>query len=225
MRWSTAACGASHRPASPHPAPSPFLTSCTPRKVRRAVWRTHSGLPTLVAGGTRRLRRAATARARHAFSPRDTHACPHTASQLHMAHPAPHMTAIETRATPRQPRRPHRAWPAHRGPFVLASTRTRCPRTDQTRRSGLAQHRSERQPAPATVHHKNHSPAPVGQSQCPSTALRRGPSGAADPHLHSELRHALHTAHTRPPETSTAPAPPLPARCTLPQHSTRAYGV
>ena len=32
-----------------------------------------------------------------------------------MAQPAPHMTATETRATPRQPRRPHRAWPAHPG--------------------------------------------------------------------------------------------------------------
>ena len=37
------------------------------------------GCPALVAGGTRRLRRAATARARHAFSPRDTPTpCPHT---------------------------------------------------------------------------------------------------------------------------------------------------
>ena len=38
------ACGL---PSLPHPAPSPCLTSCTPRKVRRTVWRTHthSGLP------------------------------------------------------------------------------------------------------------------------------------------------------------------------------------
>ena len=68
---------------------------------------------------------------------------------------------------------------------------------------------------------RTRSPVSSARPLCPS----HGPSRAAASHLHSELRHALHTAHTRPPETSTAPAPPLPTRCTLPQHSTRAYGV
>ena len=101
MRWSTAACGASRAgfPSLPPPAPSPCLTSCTPHSLRRAVWRTkNSGLPRSWPGGTKRLRRAATARARR-FSPRDTpspvHARP---SQLHMAHPAPHTTLPERHA-------------------------------------------------------------------------------------------------------------------------------
>ena len=68
---------------------------------------------------------------------------------------------------------------------------------------------------------RTRSPVLSARPLCPS----HGPLRAAASHLHSELRHALHTAHTRPPETSTAPAPPLPTRCTLPQHSTRAYGV
>ena len=116
MRWSTAARVASRAGSLLcHHAPSPCPTSCTPRKVRRAVWRTHTQwVAPLVAWGTRRLRRAATARVRHAFSPRHTPSPAHTRpSQLYMAHPAPHMTATETRATPRQPRRPHRARPAH----------------------------------------------------------------------------------------------------------------
>ena len=60
------ACGL---PSLPPPAPSPCLTSCTPRKVRRAVWRTHThtvGCPALVAGGEA-ASTAATARVRHAL--------------------------------------------------------------------------------------------------------------------------------------------------------------
>ena len=104
-----------------HPAPSPCLTSCMPRKVRLAVWRTHthSGLPRARGRVGEAASTAATARARHAlfFASRHPYAMPtHTRpSQLHMAHPAQHMTATETHATPRQPRRPHRARPAHPG--------------------------------------------------------------------------------------------------------------
>ena len=75
-----------------HHAPSPCLASCTPRRVRRAVWRTHthSGLPRARGrGGTRRLPRPQ----RHArgtrFPPRDTPMpCPHTRS-LAAAHGPP----------------------------------------------------------------------------------------------------------------------------------------
>ena len=90
MRWSTAACGASRAgfPSLPPPAPSPCLTSCTPHSLRRAVWRTkNSGLPRSWPGGTKRLRRAATARARRFFSSRHPLACPRTA--LTAAHGPP----------------------------------------------------------------------------------------------------------------------------------------
>ena len=49
---------------------------------------------------------------------------------------------------------------------------------------------------------RTRSPVSSARPLCPS----HGPSRAAASHLHSEPRHALHTAHTRPPETSTAPA-------------------
>ena len=69
----------------------PCLTSCTPHTVRRVVWRTHSGSPLVARGG-----RGGTGGGRHAFSSQRPHgrrfssgtACPHTASQLHMAHAA-----------------------------------------------------------------------------------------------------------------------------------------
>ena len=81
------ACGSLH----PAPSSQPCLTSCTPHTVRRVVWRTHSGSPLVARGG-----RGGTGGGRHAFSSQRPHgrrfssgtACPHTASQLHMAHAA-----------------------------------------------------------------------------------------------------------------------------------------
>ena len=72
------------------------------------------------------------------------------------------------------------------------------------------------------------SPIPVGQSQCPRTdsaapATAR-PSGAAA----SPQRAAPCTAHRSRKtcrNTHPTPAPPLPVRRTIPQHSTRAYGA
>ena len=54
----------------------------------RAVWHTHTvGFPTLAAEGDEVASTAAAARTRHAFSPRDTPVCPHTA--LTAAHGPP----------------------------------------------------------------------------------------------------------------------------------------
>ena len=50
---------------------------------------------------------------------------------------------------------------------------------------------------------RTRSPVSSARPLCPS----HGPSRAAASHLHSEPRHALHTAHTRPPETDTHMAP------------------
>ena len=75
-----------------HPAPSPCLASCTPRRVRRAVWRTHthSGLPRARGrGGRGGFHGRNGTRAARAFPPRDTPTpCPHTRS-LAAAHGPP----------------------------------------------------------------------------------------------------------------------------------------
>ena len=91
-------------------------------------------------------------------------------------------------------------------------------------RTAAAQHerQNQLQQQRTTKPHALAGPPPRLAFPVPSHALCRPRSRSAS--TQSELRHALHTAHTRPPETSTAPAPPLPTRCTLPQHSTRAYG-
>ena len=86
-------------PFSPTP-PLPALPHelHTPQSAPGCVAHTHSGFPTLVAGGTRWLH-GATARVRYAFSPRDTPSPAHTRpSQLHMAHPAPHTHPPERHA-------------------------------------------------------------------------------------------------------------------------------
>ena len=103
------------------------------------------------------------------------------------------------------------------------------PRPPHTR-PGTGSHQSSATRAAQQVPTASSSSAPQNRTRSPVLSARplcpsHGPLRAAASHLHSELRHALHTAHTRPPETSTAPATPLPTRCTLPQHSTRAYGV
>ena len=92
-------------PSLPPPAPSPCLTSCTPHKVRWAVWRTHTHTQWVALRswpGARRLPRPQ----RHAcgtrFSPRDTpYAMPtHTRSlaAAHGPHPAPHTQPPERHA-------------------------------------------------------------------------------------------------------------------------------
>ena len=100
-----------------HPAPSPCLTSCTPHKVRRAVWRGAQktvGPPrSWPGGGTRRLRRAATACAGRAFSPRDTPVCPRTALTAAHGPPCaahhPPETPRHSRAAPALPQQSTRA--------------------------------------------------------------------------------------------------------------------
>ena len=207
MRWPTASSTASRAGSLLSHPPLPALPHklLTPQPAPGCVAHTHSGLPRALRGGTRRHhnrngtrtpRVSASRHPRHAPT-RMPRSCTWPPCAAHDRH---RDTCNTPTAAPPAPR------VARTSGGRLRPRTTRCPRTDQTRRSGLAQHRSERQIAPAAVHHKNHSPAPVGQSQCPSTALRRGPSGAADPHLHSELRHALHTARTRPPETRTCAA-------------------
>ena len=84
-------------PFSPAPRSQPLPRELhTPQSAPGCVAHTHTQWVALRLwpGGTRRLRGAATARSRHAFSAsRHPLAMPthtHTASQLHMAHPAPH---------------------------------------------------------------------------------------------------------------------------------------
>ena len=219
------ACGL---PSLPRPAPSPCLASCTPRKVRRAVWRTHthSGLPRARGRVGEAASTAATARVRHAlFASRHPlrHAHTHTASQLHMAHPAPHTHPPELLhllpAVRHRRSRPHpsaRAIPLGSARCSLVCVRARRVRGGTGARVAAVQQElhTERQPAPAAVHRKN--PArrfpPSVRPVC--DALSHGPfaappSGAAAS-TRSELRHALHTARARPPGTRTAPAPPRP---------------
>jgi hypothetical protein len=195
-------------PFSPTPRSQPLPHELhIPQSAPGCVAHTHNGLPRARGRVGEAASTAATARVWHAFSPRDTHAMPtHAASQLHMAHPAPHMTATETRATPRQPRRPHRAWPAHPGGGVPASLHPLAPaaraRIKRAVQGWLSTAASANQLQLQCTTKTTRRP-PSARASAPSTALRRGPSGAADPHLHSELRHALHTARTRPLETRT----------------------
>ena len=108
-----------------HPAPSPVSRAAHPTKCAGCVAHTHSGFPARGRGG-RGGTTAATARERRAFSPRDTHAMPtHTASQLHMAHLAPHTHPPERHARRRAtgPIRASRCVPALHSPFSHQCTR------------------------------------------------------------------------------------------------------
>jgi hypothetical protein len=134
-----------------------------------------------------------------------------------MAHPVPHTTRQ------RHPRRP-----APRGLHNWAfAPGHRCPRTDQPRSSGYASHGSSAarapKPAPAAAHHTACARrSPLGRpSLCPRTDFAA--PGAATPAPKASC--AMHcTPLAQDLQRLTTPAPPLPARCTLPQHSTRAYG-
>ena len=92
MRRSTAACGASRAGflLSRTPRTRPCLASCTPRSLRRAVWRTHthSGLPRARGRGRDGFHGRNGTRVARAFPPsRHPLTMPtHAASQLHMAH-------------------------------------------------------------------------------------------------------------------------------------------
>ena len=135
-----------------------------------------------------------------------------------MAHPVPHTTRQ------RHPRRPAPRG-LHNWEFAPGH---RCPRTDQPRSSGYASHGSSAarapKPAPAAAHHKTARArrSPLGRpSLCPRTDFAA--PGAATPAPKASC--AMHcTPLAQDLQRLTTPAPPLPARCTLPQHSTRAYG-
>ena len=93
-RRSATDCAAHAAPFIPHPAPALphklHTTQSAPGCVAHTQW-----VPARCTGG-----RGGTGGGRHAFSSQRPHgrrfssgtACPHTASQLHMAHPAPHTT-------------------------------------------------------------------------------------------------------------------------------------
>ena len=123
------ACGL---PSLPRPAPSPCLASCTPCKVRRAVWRTHthSGLPRARGRGDEAASTAATARVRRFSASRHPPRHAHTHTQPHSctwptpcaAHPSfpRDMHAVRTREATSVGlrcaflrRRSTHAWPAH----------------------------------------------------------------------------------------------------------------
>jgi len=125
----TARAASRRAPFSPTPAPGPCLASCTPRKVRRAVWRTQH--TQWVAPRSRRGR-GGSAAARHAclgsglngtrFSSRHP-AYPHSLTAAHVAHPAPHDTSgcsaprkpILGSQSPTATSCPDSCWPRHWG--------------------------------------------------------------------------------------------------------------
>ena len=117
--------------------------------------------------------------------------------------------ARRTFASPADRHRPLAA-PSARAPGFLALPPL-CihARRARARGSGLTQQHSERQPAPAAVHHKNRtrSPVPVGRSLCRRTAFATARPLGSRSSIHCELHCALHTARKRPPEAHTAPAP------------------
>ena len=134
-----------------------------------------------------------------------------------MAHPVPHTTRQ------RHPRRPHRV-ACTIGPSPLGTAaHARINHAVQGRpRTAAAQHERQK-PAPAAAHHTACARrSPLGRpSLCPRTDFAA--PGAATPAPKASC--AMHcTPLAQDLQRLTTPAPPLPARCTLPQHSTRAYG-
>ena len=230
MRWSTAAHVASRAgsPLSRAPLPAPALASCTPHKVRRAVWRTHthSGLPARGRGGRGGFHGRNGTRAARAFQPRDTPSpCPHThaASQLHMAHPAPHTHPPELLhllpAARHRRSRPHpsaRAIPLGSARCSLICVRARRVRGGTGVRTAAVQQElhTERQPAPAAVHRKN----PTRRSP-PDTRVRRPARttlfcrtalGRRRVHSQRAAPCTPHRSYKTSRDTRTAPAPPRP---------------
>ena len=216
----TAACGASRR------APSPsLLTSCTPHSLRRAVWRTHThterGGNSWRTGGTGDGHTAA----RHAISPQRPHGWrfratpPAHSPQLHGAPCAAHYP-------PETPAPTRTAWPAQLGlrpwaplPTHGSTTQFRvCLARQQRSTSAKNQLQQQRTTKP----HALAGHPPRGRpSLCPRTDFAA--PGAATPAPKASC--AMHcTPLAQDLQRLTTPAPPLPARCTLPQHSTRAYG-
>jgi hypothetical protein len=189
----TAACGASRR------APSPsLLTSCTPHSLRRAVWRTH----THTEGGPARGGRGGTrphgthfsaAAARVAF-PRDPARPQPTTAWRTLCRTLP---ARDTRADPRRVA-------CTIGPSPLGTAaHARINHAIQGRpRTAAAQHERQK-PAPAAAHHKTARRSPVPPLGRPFPVPLHGlcRPGSRNASTQSELRHALHTAPTRPPET------------------------
>ena len=213
MRRSTAACGASRAGSllSHPPLPAPASRAAHPTKCA-GLCGAHTQRPARSSPGGRGGTTTATARARRAVTdeggfllatPPSVHTRP---SQLHMAHPAPHMAATETRATPRQPRRPHRAWPAHPGGCLRPCTDShplpahgsnapfRVGSAPPSERGGSCALRAPTSP-PACNAPQNTALVGPQDPRAPShDPFRRAarPSGAAASHLRSEPRHALH---------------------------------
>jgi hypothetical protein len=209
----TAACGASRR------APSPsLLTSCTPHSLRRAVWRTH----THTEGGPARGGRGGTrphgthfsaAAARVAF-PRDPARPQPTTAWRTLRRTLP---ARDTRADPRRVA-------CTIGPSPLSTAaHARINHAVQGRpRTAAAQHERQNQLQQQRTKTARARRSPLGRpSLCPRTDFAA--PGAATPAPKASC--AMHcTPLAQDLQRLTTPAPPLPARCTLPQHSTRAYG-
>jgi len=232
---------------------APFYATTLPAPASRAAHpaecaglcgaHTHTvGCPALAAGGGRggfHGRNGTRAARVFRLATPLCHAPTHAASQLHMAHPAQHMTATETHATPRQPRRPHRAWPAHPGtlrpcihshplpahgsnaPFRVGSAPQRAP-------AGAVH--CEHQPTLQLATHRRTPRSSVPQTRVPPShgPFRRAgrPSGAAaSPPPQRAAPCTAHRSHKTSRDKHRTSASPLPTRCTLPQHSTRAYGV
>jgi hypothetical protein len=147
-------------------------------------------------------------------------ATPHAHSpQLHGAPCAAHYPPQ------RHPRRPHRV-ACTIGPSPLGTAaHARINHAVQGRpRTAAAQHERQK-PAPAVAHHKTARRSPVPPLGRPSlcSCTDFAAPGAATPAPKASC--AMHcTPLPQDLQRLTTPAPPLPARCTLPQHSTRAYG-
>ena len=226
MRWSTAAHVASRAGSllSRTPLPAPASRAAHPAKCAGLCGaHTHSGLPRARGGGTRRLRRAATARVRHALFRLATPPtpCPHTHGPRSCTWPTLRRTptlpsgmhAVRTRvpsarlvacacsalrlaAASAPDQRPATAKP-HR---PLHGTRTalrpaaRCPRRGSTSQK------------------ETYSPVPVGVPLCPlARPFCRTALGSRGVPAASCAMHCTPLVQD-PPGTRTAPAPPRPTR-------------
>ena len=230
MRRSTAACGASRAGSllSHPPLPAPASRAAHPTKCA-GLCGAHTQRPARSSPGGRGGTTTATARARRAVTdeggfllatPPSVHTRP---SQLHMAHPAPHMAATETRATPRQPRRPHRAWPAHPGACLRPCTDSHplpAHGSNAPFRVGSAPQRApagavhcEHQPALQLATHRRTPPSSVPKTRVPPrTTLSAAPRAPREPQRPtSAASRAMHCTTPRTKasrDTHTAPAPP-----------------